>query len=124
MDGQRYYPFGFRRYPLEVRTQSRSYTAVLEVAAVELIDELPEKARSTWIVSADGAIAIGQQILDSFCEILVSNKTPDLIRFIAICRIRIRPRRDGLISPTLYSRRVDPSDGSAVPMVGTPERLP
>jgi len=94
------------------------------VAAVELIDELPEKARSTWIVSADGSIAIAQQILDSFCEILVSNKTPDLIRFIAICRIRIRPRRDGLISPTLYSRRVDPSDGSAVPMVGTPERLP
>ncbi len=51
------------------------------MAAVELIDELPEKARSTWIVSADGAIAIAQQILDSFCEILVSNKTPDLIRF-------------------------------------------
>ena len=73
MDGQRYYPFGFRLYPLEVRTQSRSYTAVLEVAAVDSIDELPEKARSTRIVSADGAIAIGQQILDSFCEILVSN---------------------------------------------------
>ena len=124
MDGQRYYPFGFRRYPLEVRTQSRSYTAVLEVAAVELIDELPEKARSTWSVSADGSIAIAQQMLDSFCEILVSNKTPDLIRFIAICRIRIQPRRGGLISPPLYSRRVDPSDGSAVPMVGTPGRLP
>lgn len=94
------------------------------MAAVDSIDELLEKARSTWIVSADGAIAIGQQILDSFYEILVSNKTPDLIRFIAICRIRIWPRRDGLISPTLYSRRVDPSDGSAVPMVGTPGRLP
>lgn len=94
------------------------------MAAVDSIDELLEKARSTWIVSADGAIAIGQQILDSFYEILVSNKTPDLIRFIAICRIRIRPRRGGLISPTLYSRRVDPSDGSAVSMVGTPGRLP
>jgi hypothetical protein len=30
------------------------------------------KASSTWIVSVDGAIAIGQEILDSFCEILVS----------------------------------------------------
>ena len=94
------------------------------MAAVDSIDELLEKARSTRIVSADGAIAIGQQILDSFYEILVSSKTPDLIHFVAISRIRIRPRRDGLISPTLCSRRVDLSDGSAVPMVGTPGRLP
>ena len=42
------------------------------MAAVDSIDELLEKARSTLIVSADGAIAIGQQILDSFYEILVS----------------------------------------------------
>ena len=117
-------PFGFCQYLLEVKTESRSHTVVLEVAAVDSIDELLEKARNTWIVSAYGAIAIGQQIPDSFCETLVSNKPPDLVHFITISRIRIRPRRDGLISPTLCSRRVDPLGGSAVPMVGTPGRLP
>ena len=74
MDGQRYYPFGFRRYPLEVGAQSRSYMAILKVAAVGSTDELLMKASSTWIVSVDGAIAIGQEILDSFCEILVSKQ--------------------------------------------------
>ena len=97
MDGQRYYSFGFRRYPLEVGAQYRSYMAMLEVAAVGSTDELLMKA---------------------------SSKAPDLIRFIAIFRMWIRPKRDGLISPTLCSRRVDPSDGGAVPMVGIPERLP
>jgi|TARA_B100000949_G_scaffold203644_1_gene192825 hypothetical protein len=46
--------------------------AILEVAAVGSTDELLMKASSTWIVSMDGAIAIGQEILDSFCEFLVS----------------------------------------------------
>jgi len=48
--------------------------AMLEVVAVGLTDELVMKASSTWIVSVDGAIAIGQEILDSFCEILVSKQ--------------------------------------------------
>ncbi len=48
--------------------------AMLEVAAVGLTDELAMKASSSWIVSVDGAIAIGQEILDSFCEILVSKQ--------------------------------------------------
>jgi len=74
VDGQRYYSFGFRRYPLEVGAQYRSYMAMLEVAAVGLTDELAMKASSSWIVSVDGAIAIGQEILDSFCEILVSKQ--------------------------------------------------
>ena len=46
--------------------------AILEVAAVGSTDELLMKASGTRIVSVDGAIAIGQEILDSFCEFLVS----------------------------------------------------
>jgi hypothetical protein len=60
---------------------------IREVAAVGLTDESLVKAISTCSVSLDGTIAVGEEILDSFCEILVSNKTPDLIRFIAIFRI-------------------------------------
>jgi hypothetical protein len=48
--------------------------AILKVAAVGSTDELLMKASSTWIVSVDGAIAIGQEVLDSFCEILVSKQ--------------------------------------------------
>ncbi len=47
---------------------------IREVAAVGLTDESLVKAISTCSVSLDGTIAVGEEILDSFCEILVSKQ--------------------------------------------------
>ena len=73
---------GFNVYPREVEARVESHPAVQEVAVVGVPDPLLGEAICACVVSVEGAIVTGREIVDWCRETLADDKVPDLVRFV------------------------------------------